>query len=124
MSPSKKYSLGDKVADKVAQFGGSWAAIISCTSIIAIWIVLNSFILVAPVDPYPYILLNLILSCVAALQAPFIIMANARQALQDRKWAKEDLDAAKKTELEVREVLAKLEVLERKVDAVASQLRG
>ena len=124
MSPSKKYSLGDKVADKVAQFGGSWAAIISCTSIIAIWIVLNSFILVAPVDPYPYILLNLILSCVAALQAPFIIMANARQALQDRKWAKEDLDAGKKTELEVREVLAKLDVLERKIEAVASQLRG
>lgn len=124
MSPVKKYSFGDRVADRVAQFGGSWAAIISCTSIIAIWVVLNSLILVAPVDPYPYILLNLILSCVAALQAPFIIMANARQAIQDRKWAKEDLEAGRKTELEVREVLAKLEVLERKVEAVASSLRG
>jgi len=124
MSPVKKYSFGDRVADKVAQFGGSWAAIISCTSIIAVWIVVNSCILLKPADPYPYILLNLILSCVAALQAPFIIMANARQAIQDRKWAKEDLEAGRKTELEVREVLAKLEALDRKVDSISAQLRS
>jgi hypothetical protein len=124
MSPVKKYSFGERVADKVAQFGGSWAAIILCSGVIVVWILVNTFVLENPADPYPYILLNLVLSCVAALQAPFIIMANARQAIQDRRRAKEDLESGKKTELEVREVLSKLEVLERKVESIAASLRG
>ena len=69
MKTDENLSLGDKLADRIAKFGGSWWAIIVCVSIIVVWIIVNTWGLLVPVDPYPYILLNLVLSCVAALQA-------------------------------------------------------
>ena len=124
MTKQTKPTLGERVSDKIAKFGGSWSAIFACSSVIIVWIVVNTWVLGNPVDPFPYILLNLALSCVAALQAPFILMANTRQEIKDRARAQEDLDIDKKAEREVRQVLAKLEVLERKIESIASSLRG
>lgn len=102
-------TFAEKLSDKIAKFGGSWAAILSCSGMIFVWVGINTWILKLPVDPYPYILLNLVLSCVAALQAPFILMANSRQEIKDRARAEEDLAVDKKAEEEIREVLSKLD---------------
>jgi uncharacterized membrane protein len=95
----KKLTFGEKLSDLVARFGGSWMGIITCSSIIILWIVVNTWIMDKPFDPFPYILLNLALSCVAALQAPFILMANKRQESKDRQRGEEDLAVNKKAEL-------------------------
>jgi uncharacterized membrane protein len=124
MDKHEKYAFGDRVSDKIAKFGGSWSAIFACSSVIIVWIILNTWVFATPIDPFPYILLNLALSCIAALQAPFILMASARQEIKDRARSQEDLDIDKKAEREVREVLAKLKTLERKIDSLASQLKG
>jgi uncharacterized membrane protein len=115
---NENYTFGDKVSDAVARFGGSWAAIISCTSIIVVWIFLNTWLLKAPLDPFPYILLNLVLSCIAALQAPFILMANARQEIKDRKKLDEDIAIDRKAEEEIREVLNKLDLMHKDVQGL------
>ncbi len=104
--------FGDKIADKVAAFGGSWAFILSFLMFIAIWIVGNSLILAKrPFDPYPFILLNLMLSLVAALQAPVIMMSQNRQEKRDRLWAQNDYQVNLKAELEIRIILEKLDTL-------------
>ncbi len=85
------YTLGQRLADKVASFGGSWRFIILFMSFLFVWIVVNAFLLLnKPFDPYPFILLNLILSCIAALQAPVIMMSQNRQDEKDRERAKKD----------------------------------
>ncbi|MBU1623095.1 MAG: DUF1003 domain-containing protein, partial [Nanoarchaeota archaeon] len=82
---AQKLTFGQKAADAVAKFGGSWAFIIIFISILIVWVILNSyFLLKRPFDPYPFILLNLVLSCIAALQAPIILMSQNRQAERDR----------------------------------------
>ncbi|MFN3754892.1 DUF1003 domain-containing protein [Flavobacterium sp.] len=103
-------TFGQVIADKVADFGGSWTFIISFFIFILIWIGSNVYILLNKgFDPYPFILLNLILSCLAALQAPIIMMSQNRQEEKDRERAKKDYMINLKSELEIR-------MLDEKVD--------
>jgi uncharacterized membrane protein len=105
-------NLGQVIADKVASFGGSWTFIISFFIFILIWIASNVFILLNKgFDPYPFILLNLILSCLAALQAPVIMMSQNRQEEKDRERAKKDYMINLKSELEIRLLDDKLDHL-------------
>jgi len=105
-------TLGQVVADKVAAFGGSWTFIISFFVFISVWIGSNVFILLNKgFDPYPFILLNLILSCIAALQAPVIMMSQNRQEEKDRERAKKDYMINLKSELEIRMLDEKLDHL-------------
>ncbi|UPZ13879.1 DUF1003 domain-containing protein [Flavobacterium humidisoli] len=103
-------NLGQRVADGVADFGGSWTFIISFVIFIVIWISSNVYILSNKgFDPYPFILLNLILSCVAALQAPVIMMSQNRQEEKDRNRAKKDYMINLKSELEIRMIHDKID---------------
>ena len=103
-------TFGQRIADKVASFGGSWTFIISFGVFIFIWISLNIFWLVNKgFDPYPFILLNLILSCIAALQAPVIMMSQNRQEEKDRDRAKKDYMINLKSELEIRTLHEKVD---------------
>ncbi|WP_312337530.1 DUF1003 domain-containing protein [Sphingobacterium sp.] len=105
-------SVGDRVADKVAEFGGSWTFIISFILFLVVWIIANIYWLNNKgFDPYPFILLNLILSCVAALQAPVIMMSQNRQEDKDRERAKNDYMVNLKAELEIRELHEKIDHL-------------
>lgn len=105
-------TFGERVADRVASFGGSWKFIIIFVSFLLGWIALNAFWLMNKgFDPYPFILLNLILSCLAALQAPVIMMSQNRQSDKDRKRAREDYMVNLKAELEVRTLHEKLDHL-------------
>lgn len=108
----RKVTFGQKVADKVADFGGSWSFIISFMLALVGWIVLNSIgILTKPLDPYPYILLNLILSCIAALQAPIIMMSQNRQEEKDRRRERSDFMVNLKAEMEIRNMHEKMDLL-------------
>ncbi len=106
-----KLSLSDKVADKVAFFGGSWAFIISFIVFMLIWIGVNVFLLSRPFDPYPFILLNLLLSTIAALQAPVIIMSQNRKEEKDRQRAINDYMINLKSEIEIRNMHQKIDLL-------------
>jgi uncharacterized membrane protein len=109
---SGKLTLGQKIADKVASFGGSWTFIISFGFFILVWISINVFwLLNKGFDPYPFILLNLILSCLAALQAPVIMMSQNRQEEKDRERAKKDYMINLKSELEIRTLHEKIDHL-------------
>ena len=110
-------TFGEKVADKVAIFGGSWTFIISFAGVLLIWVILNSFILSQrgdAFDPYPYILLNLFLSMLAAIQAPIIMMSQNRQAIKDRVQATHDYEVNLKAELEIRLLHEKIDELREK----------
>ena len=105
-------TFGQKIADKVATFGGSWTFILSFCSFLILWILINVFWLNNQgFDPYPYILLNLILSCIAALQAPVIMMSQNRQEEKDRIRAKNDYMINLKSELEIRMLHEKIDHL-------------
>jgi len=105
-------TFGQKIADKVASFGGSWTFIIAFGIFILIWIASNIYLLANKgFDPYPFILLNLILSCLAALQAPVIMMSQNRQEEKDRERAKNDYMINLKSELEIRMLHEKLDHL-------------
>ncbi|MDI5949379.1 DUF1003 domain-containing protein [Flavobacterium yafengii] len=105
-------TIGQKVADKVAAFGGSWKFIILFGVFILFWILINIYIFLNKgFDPYPFILLNLILSCLAALQAPVIMMSQNRQEEKDRERAKKDYMINLKSELEIRMLHEKLDHL-------------
>ncbi|MCI2263778.1 DUF1003 domain-containing protein [Xanthomonas indica] len=104
-------SLGERVADRVAAIGGSWSFIIGFCVVLLGWIVLNSLVLAHAFDPYPYILLNLCLSCLAAIQAPVIMMSQNRQAAVDRLHAQNDYEVNIKAELEILQVHEKLNQL-------------
>ncbi len=105
-------TFGQKIADKVASFGGSWAFIITFFSFILIWIVTNIlFLTVKEFDPYPFILLNLILSCLAAIQAPIIMMSQNRQEQKDRKRGEHDYKINLKAELEIKLLSEKMDHL-------------
>jgi uncharacterized membrane protein len=97
---SQQLTLGERVADQVARFGGSWPFIWSFLALMAAWMLLNEES-TRPFDPFPFILLNLVLSCVAALQAPVIMMSQNRQAARDRLEAKNDYEVNLKAELEI-----------------------
>jgi uncharacterized membrane protein len=105
-------TLGQRLADKVASFGGSWKFIILFTIIIIVWITINiMFLADKGFDPYPFILLNLILSCLAALQAPVIMMSQNRQEEKDRERSQQDYMVNLKAELEIRTLHEKLDHL-------------
>jgi len=99
-----KLTFGQRLADKVAIFGGSWTFIIIFGSVLLAWVVLNSIILASSkgaFDPYPYILLNLFLSMLASIQAPIILMSQRRQAIKDRLDAEHDYEVNLKAEFEI-----------------------
>lgn len=102
-SQQKPLSIGERVADTVAEFGGSWTFIIVFFLMLAGWIIINTFILFQkPFDPYPFILLNLILSCLAAVQAPVIMMSQNRKEEKDRQRAQNDYLINLKAEMEIK----------------------
>jgi len=108
----KNFSLGERFADRLADFGGSWTFIVIFGGVLLGWIVLNSAVLVTrPFDPYPFIFLNLILSCLAAIQAPVIMMSQNRQEAKDRRRSEHDYQINLKAELEIRHLHEKLDHL-------------
>jgi len=108
----KDPTLGEKMADGLASFGGSWTFLIIFASILFIWIGLNSILLLKkPFDPYPFILLNLVLSCLAAIQAPVIMMSQNRQEAKDRLRSQNDYQVNLKAELEIRQLHDKIDHL-------------
>jgi uncharacterized membrane protein len=107
-------TFGQRMADHVARFGGSWSFIGLFALVLFIWMALNSFVLLRvgePFDPYPYILLNLCLSMLAAIQAPLILMSQNRQAKVDRMTAEHDYEVNLKAELEIMELHEKVDAL-------------
>jgi uncharacterized membrane protein len=108
----QKLTLGERLADKIAGFGGSWAFILSFGGFILVWVLLNTLVLIMrPFDPYPFILLNLFLSCLAAIQAPIIMMSQNRQEARDRLRSENDFRVNLKAELEIRHLHEKLDHL-------------
>jgi uncharacterized membrane protein len=105
-------NFGERWADKVAEFGGSWTFIILFMIMMIVWIGLNSWVLFfQPFDPYPYIFLNLVLSCIAALQAPIIMMSQNRQEAKDRIRAEKDYHINLRAELEIQELKASVKTI-------------
>jgi uncharacterized membrane protein len=119
-------TLGQRLADRLAIFGGSWTFILLFLSLLLLWIVLNTVVLARlskPFDPYPYIFLNLILSMLAALQAPVIMMSQNRYAAKDRVAAEHDYEVNLKAELEILALHQKVDTLREKqwMELVAMQ---
>ena len=119
-----KYTLGQRAADAIAKFAGSWAFIFSFTGVLVLWMVINTVLAARAFDPYPFILLNLVLSCVAAIQAPLIMMSQNRQEEKDRRRAENDYKVNLKTEImiedlydKVNAILAKQSALEKRLNA-------
>ncbi len=111
----RKLTFGEHLSDKIAEFGGSWKFIIMFGGVIVVWVVLNAVLLLdRGFDPYPFILLNLILSCLAALQAPVIMMSQNRAEARDRLRAENDYKVNLKAELEIRHLHEKIDHLLRK----------
>lgn len=129
-------SLGARVTDRVAAFGGSWTFIFLFFAVLVAWVVLNAVLLMAPPDPYPFVFLNLILSMVAAFQAPVIMMSQNRQAEKDREAAAHDYEVNLKSELEIMRLHEKIDdmrmvaiegrfkELEGRLDEIAAALRN
>lgn len=110
------YSFGAKAADKIAKFAGSWTFIIIFITILAIWMIINSKMGDEAFDPYPFILLNLVLSCVAAIQAPLIMMSQNRQEEKDRQRAEDDYIVNLKTEVIIRDIHKHLDQIEKNLN--------
>jgi uncharacterized membrane protein len=104
-------TYGQRLADGIAAFGGSWTFIISFFTVLLLWISANVYLLTKSFDPYPFILLNLILSCLAALQAPVIMMSQNRQEEKDRERSRHDYQVNLKAELEIRMLHEKIDHL-------------
>jgi uncharacterized membrane protein len=108
----KKLTFGERLSDRIAAFGGSWTFIIFFSVVLLLWVVTNSFILMARAfDPYPYILMNLVLSALAALQAPVIMMSQNRSEARDRARGENDYKINLKAELEIRHLHEKIDHL-------------
>lgn len=105
----EKLTFGQKAADSVARFAGSWAFIFSFIAVMVIWMVANIILATKAFDAYPFILLNLVLSCVAAIQAPLIMMSQNRQEAKDRKRAENDYRVNLKSEFVIAELYKKIE---------------
>ena len=111
-SIQEKMKIGDSISDKVASFGGSWKFIIFFFAILAFWILLNSlFLAKKSFDPYPFILMNLILSCLAAIRAPIIMMSQHRLEKRDRLRSENDYKVNLKAEIEIRTLHEKVDHL-------------
>lgn len=105
----EKITFGQKAADAVARFAGSWAFIFSFIAVMVIWMVMNVLLAAKAFDAYPFILLNLVLSCIAAVQAPLIMMSQNRQEVKDRKRAENDYRVNLKSEFVIDALYKKLE---------------
>ena len=131
-NPDKeKYTFGQRAADKIAKFAGSWAFIFSFSALLILWMVGNVILAKRAFDPYPCILLNLVLSCVAALQAPLIMMSQNRQEAKDRARAENDYRINLKSELIIDDLHKKLDLvlenqkkLERKLEQLEQRQTG
>jgi uncharacterized membrane protein len=111
----RKLTFGERLSDRIAEFGGSWKFLITFGAVLLIWIAINGVILVTHAfDPYPFILLNLILSCLAAVQAPIIMMSQNRAEARDRLRAENDYKVNLKAELEIRHLHEKIDHLLRR----------
>jgi len=105
-------TFGERLADRIAEFGGSWRFITIFAAVLLVWIAINSIVLIVkPFDPYPFILLNLVLSCLAAIQAPIIMMSQNRQEFKDRLRSQHDYRVNLKAELEIRQLHEKIDHL-------------
>ena len=123
VSPEKeKYTLGQRAADKIAKFAGSWAFIFSFTGVLILWMVVNAALAAKAFDPYPFILLNLVLSCVAAIQAPLIMMSQNRQEEKDRQRAENDYKVNLKTEIMIEDIFDKVTAILKKQSEMEKQL--
>ncbi len=114
VSPEKekeKYTLGQRAADTIAKFAGSWAFIFSFAGVLILWMVVNAILATKAFDPYPFILLNLVLSCVAAIQAPLIMMSQNRQEEKDRHRAENDYKVNLKTEIMIEDLYDKVNAI-------------
>ena len=108
-NPQKeKYTVGQRAAERIAKFAGSWAFIFSFTAVLILWMVGNVLLAKRAFDPYPFILLNLVLSCVAAIQAPLIMMSQNRQEEKDRRRAENDYKVNLKTEIMIEDLHDKM----------------
>ena len=111
----RKLTFGERLSDQIAEFGGSWKFLITFGAVLLVWIIVNGVVLVTHAfDPYPFILLNLILSCLAAVQAPIIMMSQNRAEARDRLRAENDYKVNLKAELEIRHLHEKLDHLLRR----------
>ena len=111
VSDDRKITFGQRASDKLAEFAGSWIFIIAFTLFLIIWILINVYFLKNPFDPYPFIMLNLVLSCVAAIQAPLIMMSQKRQEQKDRERAENDFKVNLKCEIILENLHRKLDEL-------------
>ena len=123
-SGKEKYTLGQRAADTIAKFAGSWAFIFSFTGVLILWMVVNVILAAKAFDPYPFILLNLVLSCVAAIQAPLIMMSQNRQEEKDRRRAENDYKVNLKTEIMIEDLYDKVNAILAKQEEMERQLRA
>ena len=115
----EKLSLGQRASDAVAKFAGSWAFIFSHIAVMLIWMIVNLLLASRAFDAYPFILLNLVLSCIAAIQAPLIMMSQNRQEAKDRERAENDYKVNLKNELIIEDLHRKMDLIlqkQRKLD--------
>ena len=120
----EKYTLGQRAADSIAKFAGSWALILSFSGILIQWMVVKVLMATGAFVPYPLILLNLVLSCVAAIQAPLIMMSQNRQEEKDRRRAENDYKVNLKTEIMIEDLYDKVNAILAKQSALELQARG
>ena len=123
-SGKEKYTLGQRAADTIAKFAGSWAFIFSFTGVLVLWMVFNVILATKAFDPYPFILLNLVLSCVAAIQAPLIMMSQNRQEEKDRRKAENDYKVNLKTEIMIEDLYDKVNAILAKQLEMEKQLQA
>ena len=119
---AEKYTLGQRAADAIAKFAGSWAFIFSFTGVLLLWMVVNTILAADAFDPFPFILLNLVLSCVAAIQAPLIMMSQNRQEEKDRRRAENDYRVNLKTEIIIEDLYDKVNAILARESALEKQL--
>ena len=123
-SEKEKYTPGQRSADSIAKFSGSWAFIFSFSGVLILWMVVNVLLAARAFDPHPFILLNLVLSCVAAIQAPLIMMSQNRQEEKDRRRAENDYKVNLKTEIMIEDLYDKVNAILAKQSALERQARG
>ena len=123
-SEKEKYTLEQRAADVIAKFAGSWAFIFSFTGVLVLWMIVNTLLAAKAFDPYPFILLNLVLSCVAAIQAPLIMMSQNRQEEKDRRRAENDYKVNLKTEIMIEDLYDKVNAILAKQSALEKRLQA
>ena len=119
----EKYTLGQLAADAIAKFAGSWAFIFAFTGVLILWMLVNTLLAARAFDPYPFILLNLVLPCVAAIQAPLIMMSQNRQEEKDRRRAENDYKVNLKTEIMIEDLYDKVNAILAKQSALEKKLQ-